>query len=81
MGEHFRVFLPIVFVEIYVIWVMDLHILIISSVVEQDKHYLDNLDASVIILRKLSDTWKTISDKHTALESHREALKVFHHKV
>ncbi|KAF8378608.1 hypothetical protein HHK36_029956 [Tetracentron sinense] len=42
-----------------------------------DKIYLDNLEASVAVLRKLSDEWKEHSVKHSSLEPMRETLKGF----
>lgn len=43
--------------------------------------YLDNLDASVIVLKKLSDEWKEHSVKHASLDPLRETLKSFREKV
>lgn len=48
---------------------------------EQDKLYLDNLDASVLILKKLSDDWRIHSSKQASLDPLREALKLFRQKV
>ncbi|KAK9901028.1 hypothetical protein M0R45_002318 [Rubus argutus] len=45
-----------------------------------DMLYLDNLDASVIILKKLSDEWKEHSVKHASLDPLRETLKSFREK-
>ncbi|XP_057970475.1 uncharacterized protein LOC131159515 [Malania oleifera] len=44
-----------------------------------DNIYLDNLEASVVILRKLSDGWKGYS-RHHALDVVRETLKSFRQK-
>lgn len=48
---------------------------------EQDNLYPDNLDASVIVLKKLSDEWKEHSVKHASLDPLRETLKSFREKV
>ncbi|KAJ7960095.1 Transmembrane protein [Quillaja saponaria] len=45
-----------------------------------DMLYLDNLDASVIVLKKLSDEWKEHSVKHPTLDPLRETLKSFRQK-
>nr|XP_011467280.1 PREDICTED: uncharacterized protein LOC101303944 [Fragaria vesca subsp. vesca] len=45
-----------------------------------DMLYLDNLDASVIVLKKLSDEWKEHSVKHTSLDLLRETIKSFREK-
>ncbi|KAM7279281.1 hypothetical protein ACFE04_006415 [Oxalis oulophora] len=45
-----------------------------------DMHYLDNLEASAIILGKLSDEWKERSAEHPALDSLKETLKSFRQK-
>ncbi|XP_062004417.1 uncharacterized protein LOC133721742 [Rosa rugosa] len=45
-----------------------------------DMLYLDNLDASVIVLKKLSDEWKEHSVKHASLDPLRETLKSFREK-
>ncbi|KAF3445206.1 hypothetical protein FNV43_RR14900 [Rhamnella rubrinervis] len=42
--------------------------------------YLDNLEASIVVLRKLSDEWKEHSVKHITLDPLRETLKSFRHK-
>lgn len=42
-----------------------------------DMLYLDNLEASVVILRKLSDEWKEHSVKHRTLDTLRETLQSF----
>lgn len=43
--------------------------------------YLDNLEASVAVLRKLSDEWKEHSVKCPTYEPLRETLKSFRQKV
>lgn len=48
---------------------------------EQDKVYEDNLEASVAVLKKLSDQWKELSVKLSPLDPMRETLKNFRHKV
>ncbi|XP_068304033.1 uncharacterized protein [Pyrus communis] len=45
-----------------------------------DVLYLDNLDASVALLKKLSDEWKENSVKHASLDPLRETLKSFREK-
>ncbi|KAJ9147270.1 hypothetical protein P3X46_029447 [Hevea brasiliensis] len=45
-----------------------------------DLLYLGNLEASVIVLRKLSDEWNEYSVKHPNLDSLRETLKSFMQK-
>ncbi|XP_057962000.1 uncharacterized protein LOC131153601 isoform X2 [Malania oleifera] len=45
-----------------------------------DKIYLDNLEASVAILRKLTEEWKEQSVKQASLDFLRETLKSFRHK-
>ncbi|XP_057441977.1 uncharacterized protein LOC130733736 [Lotus japonicus] len=45
-----------------------------------DLLYMDNLEASIAVLRKLSDEWKEHLDKHPTLDPFREALKSFHQK-
>ncbi|MBA0676859.1 hypothetical protein Goari_018310 [Gossypium aridum] len=45
-----------------------------------DKVYLDNLEASVSVLRRLSDEWKEHSTKLTTLDPLREAIKNFRNK-
>ncbi|KAL5743469.1 hypothetical protein ACOSP7_026326 [Xanthoceras sorbifolium] len=45
-----------------------------------DVLYLDNLEASVVVLRKLSEEWKEYSLKHPMCDSLRETLKSFRHK-
>ncbi|KAF9664039.1 hypothetical protein SADUNF_Sadunf17G0114600 [Salix dunnii] len=45
-----------------------------------DMFYLDNLEASVTVLRKLSDEWKYHSVKHSSLDLVRETLKSFRQK-
>ncbi|KAM1189721.1 hypothetical protein ACFX2J_025366 [Malus domestica] len=45
-----------------------------------DVLYLDNLYASVVLLKKLSDEWKEKSVKHASLDPLRETLKSFREK-
>ncbi|OMO55484.1 hypothetical protein CCACVL1_27227 [Corchorus capsularis] len=45
-----------------------------------DAVYLDNLEASVAILRKLANDWKELSVKHSTLDPLRETLKSFRQK-
>ncbi|KAI4307648.1 hypothetical protein L6164_030814 [Bauhinia variegata] len=47
---------------------------------EWDMLYLDNLEASVVVLRKLSDEWKEHSVKHPTLVPLKETLKSFRQK-
>ena len=42
---------------------------------------MDNLEASIVVLRKLSDEWKEQSLKHPSLTPLRETLKSFRQKV
>ncbi|XP_010245595.1 PREDICTED: LOW QUALITY PROTEIN: transmembrane protein 214-A-like [Nelumbo nucifera] len=42
-----------------------------------DKIYLDNIEASVVMLQKLSDEWKEHSIKHSSLDPLKETLKSF----
>ncbi|KAJ6960581.1 hypothetical protein NC653_038568 [Populus alba x Populus x berolinensis] len=46
-----------------------------------DMFYLDNLKASVMVLRQLSDEWKDHSVKHSCLDQVSETLKSFRQKV
>lgn len=48
---------------------------------EQDRIYQDNLEASVAVLKKLTEQWKDLSGKLTPLDPIRETLKSFRHKV
>lgn len=48
---------------------------------KQDMLYLDNLDASVIVLKMLSVEWKEHSVKHASLDPLRETIKSFREKV
>ena len=43
--------------------------------------YLENVEASVVVLRKLSAEWKEHSVKHLTLEPLSETLKSFRQKV
>ncbi|XP_011021372.1 PREDICTED: uncharacterized protein LOC105123462 [Populus euphratica] len=45
-----------------------------------DVFYLDNLKASVMVLRQLLDEWKDHSVKHSCLDQVRETLKSFRQK-
>ncbi|XP_031396918.1 uncharacterized protein LOC116207929 isoform X2 [Punica granatum] len=45
-----------------------------------DKLYMDNLEASVVILKQLSEEWKVHSVKHYTLDPVRETLKAFRQK-
>ncbi|KAB2097205.1 hypothetical protein ERO13_A01G150100v2 [Gossypium hirsutum] len=45
-----------------------------------DKVYLDNLEANVSVLRRLSDEWKEHSTKLTTLDPLRETIKNFRNK-
>ncbi|CAB4295796.1 unnamed protein product [Prunus armeniaca] len=45
-----------------------------------DKVYQENLEASVAVLKKLSDQWKEHSAKLTPFDPMRETLKSFRHK-
>ncbi|MBA0847985.1 hypothetical protein Goshw_026445 [Gossypium schwendimanii] len=45
-----------------------------------DVLYLDNLDASVAVLRKLANEWKEHSAKHSTVDPLRETLKSFRQK-
>ena len=60
-----------------------MHILLnlVSLLWKQDVLYLDNLEASVVILRKLSEEWKERSAKHPTRDTLRETLQSFKQKV
>lgn len=45
-----------------------------------DKIYLDNIEASVAVLRKLTEEWKELSRRQSSLEALKEALKSFRQK-
>ncbi|MBA0842792.1 hypothetical protein Goarm_002596, partial [Gossypium armourianum] len=45
-----------------------------------EKAYLDNLEASVAVLRRLSEDWKQHSAKLTTLDPLRETVKNFRNK-
>ncbi|XP_047341613.1 transmembrane protein 214-like [Impatiens glandulifera] len=45
-----------------------------------EKLYVDNLEASVSILKKLSEQWKEFSGKQSSFESLKETLKSFRNK-
>ncbi|MBA0578563.1 hypothetical protein Gorai_020841 [Gossypium raimondii] len=47
---------------------------------QHDVLYLDNLDASVAVLRKLANEWKEHSAKHSTVDPLREILKSFRQK-
>lgn len=47
----------------------------------QEKVYLDNIVASVAVLKKLSDDWKVQATKLSPYEPLREILKNFRQKV
>lgn len=42
---------------------------------------MDNLDASVVILRKLTEQWKVLSVKQSSLDTLSETLLSFKNKV
>ena len=42
---------------------------------------MDNLEASIVVLRRLSGEWKEYFAKHTNLDPLRETLKSFCKKV
>ncbi|KAK6134196.1 hypothetical protein DH2020_032052 [Rehmannia glutinosa] len=46
-----------------------------------DKIYVDNIEASVATLRKLSEEWKRLSSKQSSLQALGETLKSFRQKV
>jgi len=48
---------------------------------KQDLLYMDNLEASIVVLRRLSGEWKEYFAKHTNLDPLRETLKSFCKKV
>lgn len=48
---------------------------------DQDNIYLENLDASVVILKKLSVEWNVHCVKHSTLEPLKTTLKSFVVKV
>lgn len=58
-----------------------INLLLHCEYLEQDMLYLENLDASVVVLKKLSDEWKEHASKHTSLDPLRETLKSFREKV
>lgn len=43
--------------------------------------YMDNLEASIVVLKKLSDEWKDHSVKHPTLDPLRDTLTSFRQKV
>ncbi|PHT50067.1 hypothetical protein CQW23_09814 [Capsicum baccatum] len=45
-----------------------------------DKIYLDNIEASVAVLRKLAEEWKELSRTQSSLEALKETLKSFRQK-
>ncbi|OIT20810.1 PREDICTED: uncharacterized protein LOC109219694 [Nicotiana attenuata] len=45
-----------------------------------DKIYLDNIEASVAVLRKLNEEWKELSRRQSSLEALKETLKSFRQK-
>ncbi|XP_060213598.1 uncharacterized protein LOC132640836 [Lycium barbarum] len=45
-----------------------------------DKIYLDNIEASVAVLRKLTEEWKELSRRQSSLEALKETLKSFRQK-
>ncbi|KAF7816459.1 Transmembrane protein 214-A [Senna tora] len=45
-----------------------------------DMLYMDNLEASIVVLRKLSDEWKDHSVRHPTLDPLRETVKNFRQK-
>ncbi|KAJ8556415.1 hypothetical protein K7X08_029806 [Anisodus acutangulus] len=45
-----------------------------------DKIYLDNIEASVAVLRKLTEGWKELSRRQSSLEVLKETLKSFRQK-
>ncbi|XP_043701115.1 uncharacterized protein LOC122651688 [Telopea speciosissima] len=45
-----------------------------------DKIYLDNIEASVNVLKKLTDEWKLHSVKHSSLDPLKETVKSFRQK-
>ncbi|XVE72220.1 hypothetical protein DITRI_Ditri11bG0022100 [Diplodiscus trichospermus] len=45
-----------------------------------DVFYLDNLEASVAVLKRLANEWKELSVKHSTLDPLRETLKSFRQK-
>lgn len=47
----------------------------------QEKIYMDNLDVSVAVLRKLTEDWRQLSAKQSSLEGLGDALKSFRQKV
>lgn len=42
---------------------------------------MDNVEASVAILRKITEEWKEFSGKQSSLDALKEALKSFRNKV
>ncbi|KAJ6926480.1 hypothetical protein NC651_010792 [Populus alba x Populus x berolinensis] len=51
-----------------------------NSYKQWEMFYLDNLEASVTVLRRLSDEWKDHSVKHSSLDPVRDTLKSFRQK-
>ncbi|XP_058184337.1 uncharacterized protein LOC131301869 [Rhododendron vialii] len=45
-----------------------------------DKIYMDNVEASVSILRKITEEWKEFSGKQSSLDALKESLKSFRNK-
>lgn len=48
---------------------------------EQEKVYLDNLEASVSVLKRLSEEWKEHTVKFVTLDPLKETIKNFRNKV
>lgn len=61
--------------------IMHVFLNLVSLLWKQDVLYLDNLEASVVILKKLSEEWKGRSAKHPTWDTLRETLQSFKQKV
>lgn len=58
---------------------MSIYLLFISG--KQDKLYLENPEASVAILKKISEDWKDLHVKLAPLDPLRQTVKNFRQKV
>ncbi|KAL1803428.1 hypothetical protein ACET3Z_032075 [Daucus carota] len=59
------------------IWCLSQHA---DCYTQWDKIYMDNLDVSVAVLKKLTEDWRQLSVKQSSLEGLGEALKSFRQK-
>ena len=80
MGEHLLFMLFFSNLRLLSL-IMYISLNLVSLFWKQDMLYLDNLEASVVILRTLSDEWKEHSAKHPTRDTLRETLQSFKQKV